>query len=43
VPRAEDAAGRRAASRQMQMVFQDPNASINPRKSVRQILEAPLR
>jgi oligopeptide/dipeptide ABC transporter ATP-binding protein len=34
---------RRTASRQMQMVFQDPNASLNPRKTVRQILEAPLR
>jgi oligopeptide/dipeptide ABC transporter ATP-binding protein len=37
------AAERRAASRQMQMVFQDPNASLNPRKTVRQILESPLR
>jgi ABC-type dipeptide/oligopeptide/nickel transport system ATPase subunit len=37
------AAERRAASRQVQMVFQDPNASLNPRKTVRQILEAPLR
>jgi oligopeptide/dipeptide ABC transporter ATP-binding protein len=37
------AAERRAASRQMQMVFQDPNASLNPRKTMRQILEAPLR
>jgi oligopeptide/dipeptide ABC transporter ATP-binding protein len=37
------AAERRAASRQVQMVFQDPNASLNPHKTVRQILDAPLR
>jgi oligopeptide/dipeptide ABC transporter ATP-binding protein len=29
--------------RQMQMVFQDPQASLNPRKRVAQILETPLR
>ena len=29
--------------RQMQMVFQDPQASLNPRKRVRQILATPLR
>ena len=29
--------------RQMQMVFQDPFASLNPRKTVRQIVAAPLR
>jgi len=29
--------------RQMQMVFQDPFASLNPRKTVRQIVSAPLR
>jgi oligopeptide/dipeptide ABC transporter ATP-binding protein len=37
---------RRAMSpirREMQMVFQDPQASLNPRKRVRQILATPLR
>jgi peptide/nickel transport system ATP-binding protein len=29
--------------RQMQMVFQDPHASLNPRKRVNQILATPLR
>src|SRR5207342_3503153 len=29
--------------RQMQMVFQDPQASLNPRKRVAQILATPLR
>jgi len=36
---AED---RRALYRRVQMVFQDPLGSLNPRKTVRQILEAPL-
>ena len=29
--------------RQMQMVFQDPQASLNPRKRIRQILATPLK
>ena len=33
---------RRALYRRVQMVFQDPLGSLNPRKTVRQILEAPL-
>ena len=33
----------RALRRQMQIVFQDPYASLNPRQSVRQILDLPLR
>jgi peptide/nickel transport system ATP-binding protein len=34
---------RHALYRKVQMVFQDPLGSLNPRKTVRQILEAPLR
>jgi oligopeptide/dipeptide ABC transporter ATP-binding protein len=46
--RGEDitGAGRRALQpvrRQVQMVFQDPQASLNPRKRVSQILATPLR
>ena len=37
---AED---RRALYCRIQMVFQDPLGSLNPRKTVRQILEAPLK
>ena len=33
----------RPLRREMQMVFQDPFASLNPRKTVRQIVSAPLR
>jgi ABC-type glutathione transport system ATPase component len=34
---------RRALHRRVQMVFQDPLGSLNPRKTVREILAAPLR
>lgn len=40
--RALNAAGLRAARRDMQLVFQDPFASLNPRKTVGQILQNPL-
>jgi len=33
----------REARRSLQMIFQDPIASLNPRRRVRDILEAPLR
>ncbi len=33
----------RALSRHIQYVFQDPMASLNPRKTIRQTLEAPMR
>ncbi len=33
----------RALARHIQYVFQDPVASLNPRKTTRQILEAPMR
>jgi ABC-type glutathione transport system ATPase component len=33
---------RRALSRRIQMVFQDPTGSLNPRRTVRRTLEAPL-
>ncbi len=33
----------RPIRRQMQMVFQDPQASLNPRKRIRQILATPLK
>jgi peptide/nickel transport system ATP-binding protein len=32
----------RAVRRRLQMVFQDPAGSLNPRKTVRQLIEAPL-
>lgn len=34
---------RRALARRIQYVFQDPVASLNPRKTIRQALEAPMR
>jgi ABC-type oligopeptide transport system ATPase subunit len=34
---------RKALHRKVQLVFQDPLSSLNPRKTVRQILEAPLK
>ena len=37
-----DAVRLKAVRRQMQMVFQDPNSSLNPRQRVRQIVRAPL-
>jgi oligopeptide transport system ATP-binding protein len=40
--RALNAAGLRAARRDMQLVFQDPFAALNPRKTVGQILQDPL-
>lgn len=44
----QDIAGRSRADelafhRQVQLVFQDPLSALNPRKTVRQILEAPLK
>jgi oligopeptide/dipeptide ABC transporter ATP-binding protein len=33
----------RALARHIQYVFQDPTASLNPRKTIRQTLEAPMR
>jgi oligopeptide/dipeptide ABC transporter ATP-binding protein len=37
-----DRAQRRQMAREVQMVFQDPYASLNPRQTVRQILAAPF-
>ncbi|MEC5288973.1 oligopeptide/dipeptide ABC transporter ATP-binding protein [Aurantimonas sp. C2-6-R+9] len=39
---AEAKRDRRALARQVQYVFQDPVASLNPRKTIRTIIEAPL-
>ena len=40
---AADGAGRRAARRAMQMIFQDPYASLNPRWRVADIVAEPIR
>ncbi|WDO05568.1 ABC transporter ATP-binding protein [Streptomyces murinus] len=40
---ATDARLRRELSRDVQLVFQDPYASLNPRRTVEQILTTPLR
>jgi oligopeptide/dipeptide ABC transporter ATP-binding protein len=40
---ALDATALRQARRGMQMVFQDPTAALNPRLSVRRMIEEPLR
>ncbi|MBO0663058.1 ATP-binding cassette domain-containing protein [Jiella sp. MQZ9-1] len=37
------AAGRRAVAAKVQYVFQDPVSSLNPRHTIRAILEAPMR
>ena len=38
-----DTSDRKLSSQQIQYVFQDPQSSLNPRKTIRQIMEAPLR
>src|SRR5690606_10351490 len=40
---ALDAAGLRAMRRRMQIIFQDPSASLNPRRTVAQIVGLPLK
>jgi ABC-type dipeptide/oligopeptide/nickel transport system ATPase subunit len=41
--RALDRADPAAFGRLIQYVFQDPISSLNPRKTIRQIIEAPLK
>lgn len=38
-----DISDRRLSSQQIQYVFQDPLSSLNPRKTIRQIMEMPLK
>ncbi|MCB2109996.1 MAG: ATP-binding cassette domain-containing protein [Defluviimonas sp.] len=38
-----DTSDRRVSSQQIQYVFQDPISSLNPRKTIRQTMETPLR
>ena len=38
-----DTSDRRISSQQIQYVFQDPISSLNPRKTIRQTMETPLR
>ena len=38
-----DTTDRRVSSQQIQYVFQDPISSLNPRKTIRQTMETPLR
>lgn len=38
-----DISDRRLSSQQIQYVFQDPISSLNPRKTIRQIMEVPLK
>ncbi|HYG42005.1 MAG TPA: ABC transporter ATP-binding protein [Bordetella sp.] len=40
---AADARGRRAILKDAQMVFQNPDSSLNPRKTVREILARPMQ
>ena len=41
--KALDTANPAAFGRKIQYVFQDPQSSLNPRKTIRQIMEAPLK
>jgi oligopeptide/dipeptide ABC transporter ATP-binding protein len=41
--RDDSMTARRAAARRVQMVFQDPMSSLNPRMTVRKIVEMPLK
>lgn len=38
-----DTSNRRLSSQQIQYVFQDPQSSLNPRKTIRAIMESPLK